>query len=185
ARIGAVRGALHDDGALDAQQPVQGEQVVGGRVDGRVSALGRVREPVAGTEHVHIGVDRARRRGERRLRWVRMLGHPVRVGGEDRVRRGGAHGSIVGGVRACIAAASSALIRARAAKTSIMVTAGMAVWVPRIPPRGAAAAPTTYWMKPSSADPVPAVRPERPTASAEAVPMVDPQATANTQTRIR
>ena len=56
------------------------------RVDRGVLALRRVREHVAGPEHVAVSVHRPRRRGVARLRRVRVVGKPVGVGGEPRHR---------------------------------------------------------------------------------------------------
>jgi len=72
--VGAVAGCLDDDVAGETEPVAQREQLLARGIAGRVFALGREREALAGTENMTMGIDGPRRQAELR---DRRIGKPI------------------------------------------------------------------------------------------------------------
>ena len=75
--VGAVAGGLHDDVLVEAEAIAQREELLLRRIARRVLPLRRVRELVAGAEHVAVRVHRAGGNLERRDRRIRVKRQPA------------------------------------------------------------------------------------------------------------
>lgn len=77
--IGAMAGGLDDDIALETEEVAQGEELLPRRVARRIFTLRREGEDIARPEDVAMGIDRAFRQLEFRLRGVGAPVEPVGV----------------------------------------------------------------------------------------------------------